>query len=51
MTDETNYSPREVRPRERGKTGSLVAFPRSHHPSGNLPLELTSFIGREQEVA
>jgi predicted ATPase/DNA-binding SARP family transcriptional activator len=54
MPDETSYSPREVFLREREKTGSLVAFPRarpSERPSDNLPLELTSFIGREREVA
>jgi hypothetical protein len=54
MPDEMNYSPREGPLRERGKTGSLVAFPRarlSKRPSDNLPLELTSSIGREREVS
>ena len=55
MPDETNYSPREVPQGERVKTGSLIAFPRAgpqkKRPPDNLPLELTSFIGREREVA
>jgi DNA polymerase III delta prime subunit len=36
------------------KTASLVAFPRARSPKrspDNLPLELSSFIGREREVA
>lgn len=52
MPDETNYSPREGAIRERGKTGSVVAFPRSReYLSDNLPIELSSFIGREREIA
>jgi non-specific serine/threonine protein kinase len=54
MPDETNHSPLDVPPRDpsKGKSGSLVAFPRARErPSDNLPLELSSFIGREGEVA
>lgn len=54
MSDETKHSAREVPLREEGKTGSLVAFPRTRlpkRPIDNLPLELSSFIGREREVA
>ncbi|MGH3148772.1 MAG: AAA family ATPase, partial [Rubrobacter sp.] len=51
MSDETN-SPREAPLGDQGKTGSVVAFPRARvRPTDNLPLELTSFIGREKEVA
>ena len=57
MPDEkTNYSPRDVTLRDpsEDETGSLVAFPQarsSKRPSDNLPHQLSSFIGREQEVA
>ena len=55
MPDGTDYSPREAPLGEQGEAGSLVAFPRTHSskclPDNNLPLELTSFIGREKEVA
>jgi hypothetical protein len=58
MPDETNYSPRDAPlgdPSARDKTGSLVTFPRARppkkRPPDNLPLELTSFVGREREVA
>src|SRR5215217_8383401 len=54
MPDQTNHSPREVPERERGETASLVAFPRTRsqaRPTDNLPLELSSFTGREREVA
>jgi predicted ATPase/DNA-binding SARP family transcriptional activator len=54
VSDETNYSPREVPLRERGEAGSVVAFPRTRPPTGptdNLPLELTSFVGRGREIA
>jgi DNA polymerase III delta prime subunit len=54
MPDETNYSPRDVPLRDpsEGENGSLIAFPRAREPpSDNLPLELSSFIGREREVA
>src|SRR5215218_7770624 len=54
MPDQTNHSPREVPERQRGETASLVAFPRTRsqaRPTDNLPLELTSFIGRERDVA
>ncbi|HZH98705.1 MAG TPA: NB-ARC domain-containing protein, partial [Fimbriimonadaceae bacterium] len=58
MPDETNHSPRNVPPRDpsKGKSGSLVAFPRAHssskkRPPDNLPHQLSSFVGREREVA
>ena len=60
MPDETNYSPRDDAPLggpSKEKTGSLVAFPRARLPkkarpsANNLPLELSSFIGRQREVA
>jgi ATP/maltotriose-dependent transcriptional regulator MalT len=57
MPEETNYSPRDVPLRDpaKGNTGSLVAFPQARlpkkRPPDNLPLELSSFIGREREVA
>ena len=52
MPDETNHSPRDARPGDREETGSVVAFPRTRQrPPNNLPLELSSFIGREREVA
>ena len=47
-------SPREVLHRDpsEDRSGPLVAFPRARgQSSGDLPLELTSFVGREQEVA
>ena len=49
MSDEPNSSPGDQE-----QTSSLVAFPRERsadRPLDNLPLELTSFIGREREVA
>jgi non-specific serine/threonine protein kinase len=49
MSDEPNSSPGDQE-----QTGSLVAFPReraAERPPHNLPLELTSFIGRENELA
>ena len=59
MPDQTNSSPHDAPPRdpsEGKKTDSLVAFPRvrpqkKRPPDNNLPLELSSFIGREKEVA
>jgi predicted ATPase len=57
MPEETNHSPRDAPRRDpsEGKTGSLVAFPRTRlpkeRPPDNLPLELSSFVGREREVA
>ena len=54
MPDETNYSTREDAVRQRDTTGSVVAFPGTRlprRPIDNLPLELSSFIGREREVA
>src|SRR5215203_7256482 len=56
MPDEAS-SPRDgpLRDPSNGETGSLVAFPRARppkkRPPDNLPLQLTSFIGREREVA
>jgi hypothetical protein len=54
MPDETS-SPREAPIWERGRTGSLVEAPPARSPkmrqSGKLPLGLTSFIGREREIA
>ena len=65
MPDETNYLPRDAaslgEPSKdetaKGKTGSLVPFPRARLPKkkrlpdNNLPLELSSFVGRQREVA
>ena len=55
MPDETNYPSRERHLRQQGESGSLLVFPRASppkkRPPDRLPLELTSFIGREQEVA
>jgi predicted ATPase/DNA-binding SARP family transcriptional activator len=63
MPDEKNYSPRDAaslgEPSKdepvKGKTGSLVAFPKARlpkkRPPDNLPLQLSSFVGREREVA
>src|ERR687889_1875317 len=37
-----------------GTQSQVVAFPRSpeaEHPSHNLPLELSSFVGRERQIA
>ena len=48
---EAAHPPRETRGSDRGR---LVAFPRGHrHASSpnNLPLELSSFVGREKELA
>ena len=47
-------SPRDALLREApgGETGSLLAFPRAPaRPVDNLPLELSSFVGRERELA
>ena len=54
MPDETNHLPPNVPLQNPSKdeTGSLVAFPRAReHPSDNLPLQLSSFVGREREIA
>jgi predicted ATPase len=53
MSDETDHSPRDALPGDQGETGSLVAFPRTRQrpPENNLPLQLTSFIGRVKEIA
>jgi hypothetical protein len=51
MPDPT-HDPREVSGEGRGR---LIDFPRERGlgllPQNNLPLQLTSFVGREQEVA
>ena len=38
---------------KKGNERSVVAFPSTHQrpPLHNLPLELSSFVGREQEIA
>jgi non-specific serine/threonine protein kinase len=49
MSDEPNSSPGDQE-----QTGSLVAFPReraAERPPHNLPQQLSSFIGRENELA
>ena len=54
MSDQANHPPREDPLRQRGETGSLVAFTRTRPPKRpieNLPPELTSFVGRERELA
>jgi predicted ATPase/DNA-binding SARP family transcriptional activator len=57
MPDETNYSPDDapLQNPSKGKSGSLITFPRARPPKkrtyDNLPLQLSSFVGREQEVA
>jgi predicted ATPase/DNA-binding SARP family transcriptional activator len=51
---EESISPRDALLREApgGETGSLLAFPRAPaRPIDNLPLELSSFVGRERELA
>ncbi len=45
---------RPTRDASEGDAGSLVTFPRPRpagRPSDNLPLQLTSFVGREREMA
>ena len=45
---------RPTRDASEGDTGSLVTLPRPRpagRPSDNLPLQLTSFVGREREMA
>jgi predicted ATPase/DNA-binding SARP family transcriptional activator len=53
VPDKTNHPSRDVQLRDlsRDKTGSLVAFPRARPSDNNLPLELSSFIGREREIS
>ena len=55
MPDEADYSPRDAPSGDQGEIGSLLEFPRmrppKQRPPDNLPLELSSFIGREKEVA
>jgi predicted ATPase/DNA-binding SARP family transcriptional activator len=54
MPEESKYSSRDILPGDQEETGSLIAFPRTRppkkRPPDNLPLELSSFIGREKEV-
>ena len=50
MSDATHH-PREARGNDPGR---LIAFPGGHRdasPPNNLPLELSSFVGREKELA
>jgi non-specific serine/threonine protein kinase len=54
MPDESNNASRNASSGDREQTGSVVTFPRERTvelPSHNLPLALSSFIGREREVA
>src|ERR687893_2910160 len=54
MPDETNHSPPNApfQNPSKDETGSLVAFPRARElPSDNLPHQLSSFVGREREIA
>ncbi len=54
MPDETNRSPSGASGGDQDEIGSLVTFSREptvDHPSHNLPLERTSFVGRAREVA
>jgi len=54
MPDETNHSPPNApfQNPSKDETGSLVAFPRAReHLSDNLPHQLSSFVGREREIA
>jgi hypothetical protein len=54
VPDVPNYSPRDAPPGDQAEPGSLVAFPRTRSPKkrppDNLPLELSSFVGREREI-
>jgi predicted ATPase len=54
VSDQANHPPREDPLRQRGETGSPVAFTRTRPPKRpieNLPPELTGFVGRERELA
>ncbi len=55
MPDGTDRSFLDTSPGNRDETGSVISFPGTHPPKGrppdNLPLELSTFIGREREVA
>jgi predicted ATPase/DNA-binding CsgD family transcriptional regulator len=52
MPDQANDSPQGDAFGKRGEAGSPVVFPCvSDRPIDNLPVELTSFVGREREVA
>jgi predicted ATPase/two-component SAPR family response regulator len=53
VSNEKYYSSGGVHHRREEEPGSLVAFPAARSPApptGNLPLELSSFIGREREI-
>ena len=54
VPDGPNHSPRDAPPGDQAESGSLVAFPRTRSPKkrppDNLPLELSSFVGREREI-
>jgi hypothetical protein len=52
MPDETNHAPRDAPPWDLSKdrTGSQLASLPKQSPD-NLPLELSSFIGREREIS
>jgi len=55
VPDGTDRSSRDVSPGNREETGTVISFPETHLPKGpppdNLPLELSTCIGREREVA
>ena len=55
MPEETYYSDRIGPSGDQEETGSLVTFPRKRLPNdrahNNLPVQLSSFIGRDKEVA
>jgi hypothetical protein len=51
MADDTSHSDRSA---EEDRSGSVVAFPSTrkvNRPKGNLPVELSSFVGRVREIA
>lgn len=53
MSDATNLHDDPKRSTAGGDHGSLVAFPSARapeHPPNNLPLQLSSFVGREREM-
>jgi predicted ATPase/DNA-binding CsgD family transcriptional regulator len=53
MPDAAQQPPTSSRDARRGQESSVVAFPRStqERSLNNLPLELSSFVGREPEIA
>src|ERR687898_297876 len=50
MADAT-HPPREVRENGRARPGALSEGRRAAGPPNNLPSELSSFVGRERELA